>query len=157
VKRNEADFAAQLQQHSPSLDRWGFSLVEVVMALGIFSFVIISIIGLMGSGLKASQDSIRDSTQARIFEQVAPLVRAITNAATTNGATNFTVAGQIAGNVADAIYTAKWTDESRSQTSGPISGLRANKVWKVIIERYGVADSSMATNFVMLSIDPKDL
>lgn len=37
--------------------RKGFSLVEIVLALGIFSFAIVAIIGLMGSSLRLTRDS----------------------------------------------------------------------------------------------------
>lgn len=42
---------------SPLNMRKGFSLVEVVVALGIFAFSILTIIGLMGSSLKVTRDN----------------------------------------------------------------------------------------------------
>jgi uncharacterized protein (TIGR02598 family) len=134
----------------------GFTLVEVIMALGIFSFAIVAIIGLMGTGLNVSKDSIQDSTFARIYEQVVPIVQSITDNATVNVSTNFTSSGQISKTSDDALYTVNLSKLS-VPVSGPVAGLRANRVWKVTIERYGVANSLMATNFVMLSKDPKDL
>ena len=52
----------------------GFTLIEVAMALGIFSFAIIPVIGMMGTAQNVSQESIRASTRARMFEQITPLI-----------------------------------------------------------------------------------
>lgn len=73
MKGNEADFSAQTQRHgrqkelrhSPSLGQRGFSLVEVVMALGIFSFAIVAIIALFGGVSKNTRSLVdRDATVA---------------------------------------------------------------------------------------------
>lgn len=133
----------------------GFTLVEIALALGIFAFAILPVIGLMGTGLKVSQDSIFSSTRARILEQVSPIVRGQTGNA--DGSANFTLNGQVTTDAAQTIYTAHWTDSSTSQSSSALGGLLANKVWKVTIGRTGVTSSVLATNFVMFSKDPKDL
>lgn len=48
----------------------GFSLVEVVLALGIFSFGIVAIFGLMSAGLKGFQDSVDINSKSRIVERL---------------------------------------------------------------------------------------
>ncbi|MEI6493918.1 MAG: hypothetical protein WCO94_15320, partial [Verrucomicrobiota bacterium] len=63
-------FSRSVSFSNPSLGRsGGFTLVEVAMALGLFAFAIIPIIGMMGTGLCVSKDSIESSTLAQIFRQ----------------------------------------------------------------------------------------
>jgi hypothetical protein len=59
-----------------------FTLVEVAMALGIFAFAIIPVIGLMGTGLRVSKESIDASTTANIYRLTEAMLS--TNAAVTS-------------------------------------------------------------------------
>jgi len=55
----------------PSTARRGFSLVEVVMALGLVSFVLVGLLGLMPIGLNTMRDARGDSLRAEIIKSVA--------------------------------------------------------------------------------------
>jgi len=48
----------------------GFSLVEVVLAIGIFSFCLIPLMGLIPVALKTSRDSIDRSIEVRMLQAV---------------------------------------------------------------------------------------
>jgi uncharacterized protein (TIGR02598 family) len=47
-----------------------FSLVEVVIALGIFAFVIIPVIGLTSQGIKSLRQSMDDTVRANIAREI---------------------------------------------------------------------------------------
>ncbi|MEI6337622.1 MAG: prepilin-type N-terminal cleavage/methylation domain-containing protein [Verrucomicrobiota bacterium] len=142
----------------------GFSLIEVAVALGIFSFGILPVIALMGSAQTVCQESIRASARARIFEQVTPLVSTTNTTPAAKGSFYFTVDAQ--KTTADGtgllapVFTANWEDVSGSNTDA-MAGLSANKVIKVSIQRYMNAALNttpvMGTTFVVYSRDPKDL
>lgn len=68
--------------NSPRSPRPGFSLVEVVLALGILAFSLVAIIGLMDVGLKASR-----SAQVDTLESGA--ARSLVSALRTNDLTTF--------------------------------------------------------------------
>jgi len=55
----------------PSTARRGFSLVEVVMALGLASFVLVGLLGLLPIGLNTMRDARGDSLRAEIIKSVA--------------------------------------------------------------------------------------
>lgn len=48
----------------------GFSLIEVVLCLGIISFAMVSLLGLMPVGLRAFRQSIDVTTQSQIAQQI---------------------------------------------------------------------------------------
>ncbi len=54
-----------VQKHSPA-----FSLVEVVLALGIISFAIIAIVGILPVALKSSQNSMRETDATLIAQRI---------------------------------------------------------------------------------------
>ena len=49
----------------------GFSLIEVVISLGIFVFAMVPIIGVTSSGMKNLRDSMDDTVRADIVRKVA--------------------------------------------------------------------------------------
>lgn len=51
-------------------NRNGFTLVELTLAIGVMSFALVAILGLMPVGLKTSQDAILDTTKAQILQKV---------------------------------------------------------------------------------------
>jgi|694.fasta_scaffold142801_2 uncharacterized protein (TIGR02598 family) len=55
----------------PSVSRRGFSLVEVAVALGLMSFVIVGLLGLIPIGLNTIGDAKNDSLRAEIIKSVA--------------------------------------------------------------------------------------
>jgi uncharacterized protein (TIGR02598 family) len=52
------------------LRKKGFSLIEVLFAMTIFSFAIISILGLMAVGLKTFKESMDNTIQSNIMQSV---------------------------------------------------------------------------------------
>ncbi len=55
--------------------RGAFSLVEVALAVGILSFALVAVLGLLGVGINASRDSSDDTKVAFIMQDVAARVR----------------------------------------------------------------------------------
>lgn len=51
--------------------RAAFTLVEVVLALGVASFGLISMLGLLSVGLRTAHDAISTTTEAEIRQQLA--------------------------------------------------------------------------------------
>ena len=62
-----------------------FSLVEVVLALGLISFALISMIGLFGVGLKTGKESVEYTQAGNLASALLLSCRAATN--TANGTT----------------------------------------------------------------------
>lgn len=56
--------------------RNAFSLVEVALAVGIISFALVAVLGLLGVGINASRDSSDDTKIAFIMQDVSARVRA---------------------------------------------------------------------------------
>jgi uncharacterized protein (TIGR02598 family) len=84
----------------PAISAWGFSfklegfsLVEVVVALGIVSFAVIAILGLIPSGLNTLKDSTGETVRAQIVRSIA--ASALTaNFSSLNASVSFDNAGQ---------------------------------------------------------------
>jgi uncharacterized protein (TIGR02598 family) len=59
---------------SPAVSRLrnvcAFSLIEVVIAIGIFAFAIVPIIGLLGSGMGTLKDSMSDTVRTDIARRI---------------------------------------------------------------------------------------
>ena len=54
----------------------GFSLVEVVLAIGIFAFAALAVVALLGRGMKTSGDARLESVAALLFGKVNSTLRA---------------------------------------------------------------------------------
>lgn len=54
----------------------GFSLIEVVIAMGIFVFAVVPVIGLVSSGMKNMRQSMDDSIKADILKNVVAQIQA---------------------------------------------------------------------------------
>lgn len=68
------------KKESPSLQlpcrkKQGFSLVEVVLALGLFTFALVAILGLLPAGLRSYQVSAQESRALALLEQIAEDIR----------------------------------------------------------------------------------
>lgn len=69
----------------------GFSLVEVVLAIGIFAFAALAIVAMLGQGMKTSRDARLESVAALLSGKVNSTLRASSAwGAPTSDATNFT-------------------------------------------------------------------
>src|SRR4029453_19221254 len=54
----------------------GFSLIEIVIAIGVAAFSLIAVLGLLPVALKTQQASIQQTTATQILSQVAASLRA---------------------------------------------------------------------------------
>ncbi|MEI8293772.1 MAG: prepilin-type N-terminal cleavage/methylation domain-containing protein [bacterium] len=54
----------------PQPNRSAFSLVEVVVALGIVSFAVLAIVGMLPMALKSAQDSMRETDSTLIAQRI---------------------------------------------------------------------------------------
>ena len=54
----------------------GFSLVEVVIAIGLFAFAALAIVAMLGQGMKTSGDARLESVSALLFGKVNSTLRA---------------------------------------------------------------------------------
>ena len=66
----------------------GFSLIEVVLAIGIFAFAAIAIVALLGQGMKTSGDARLESVAALLSGKVNSTLRASSAWDTANITTN---------------------------------------------------------------------
>jgi type II secretory pathway pseudopilin PulG len=80
-----------------------FTLVEIVIAIGIFTFALLGIVFLLGNALRSSSETQRDSALASVVSSTAAFVRS--QPATVLSATNyFSVEGAILTNSNGAAY-----------------------------------------------------
>ena len=54
----------------------GFSLIEIVLAIGVAAFCLIAVLGLLPVALKTQQASVQQTTATQILSQVAASLRA---------------------------------------------------------------------------------
>ena len=59
----------------------GFTLVEIVMAIGIFAFAIVGVVFLLGTALESSAATQRDSALSAALTTTASMVRSYDNLA----------------------------------------------------------------------------
>jgi Tfp pilus assembly protein PilV len=136
-----------------ALPRAGFSLVEVIISLGILAFAIIPLIGLMGGGLKISQDSIQSSNLAEIYRQGEVAVSSDPTATSLTPMFFTSSVGPSTAGSADAIYRLSFT----STTPGDAAqGLLARKLWKLTVARADATSVILGERFVFQSQEPSD-
>jgi uncharacterized protein (TIGR02598 family) len=56
---------------SPEKKRAGFSLVEVTIAIGIVSFALVTLLGVVPVGLIATQEAMRQTAESQIIKQIS--------------------------------------------------------------------------------------
>ena len=122
-----------------------FTLVEVALALGIFAFAIIPVIGLMGTGLNVSKESIDASTTANIYRLAEAMLS--TNAAVTSTNMYFSNEGEPT-NAAGAIYQA---NINPTITADAAQGLLVRKMWQVTLVRAAATNVIFSTRVIQLS------
>lgn len=86
--------------------RRAFSLVEVVLALGLVSFCLVAIIGMLPVGLQSVKNAKEESAAANALNQIAAGIR---NATITNGSY------QASGGFEDITWSADGTSHEFSQ------------------------------------------
>lgn len=131
----------------------GFSLVEVVIALGLFAFAIVPLIGLMGGGLKISEDSIQSANLAEIYRHASARI-ASTPTATDIDPMYFTFSGEQATNTDSRIYQLSFSNvDSIDDAAG---GLLSRKVWRLRVTRAANTSLVLDEHFLILNQDPVD-
>jgi uncharacterized protein (TIGR02598 family) len=64
-----------VRRHPPRANAGGFSLVEVTLALGIFAFAFVAIMGLLPTGLNTADAAIRQSEVSKILTTATASIR----------------------------------------------------------------------------------
>ncbi len=130
-----------------------FSLVEVVLALGVVSFGLISLMGLLTVGLKTFHEAMGATTKAEIAQRLAnQLQLASYSAISTNTTASyyyFTEEG-LATNASGGIYSARIDPPTKFTVPGGDSTAAANTL-KVVIYIWS-KNSPQATNAVPIQI-----
>lgn len=106
-------------RHAPTAG--GFSLIEVVIAIGIVTFCLIAILGLLPTGLKAVKNANEEAAAANVLNTIASSLR---NANSTDGTNySFGFAGQTNGySVGGTAVSSAWTNLTLEGTT--------NNSWK---------------------------
>ena len=97
-----------------------FSLVEVVIAMGIFSFAIIATFSLIGQSFKSYSSAINDTVSRQIMNQLAANVQQARISDLTNSPPSYfdNEGNPVLGSDAMSVYTANVTF---TQTTTPFS------------------------------------
>jgi len=116
----------------------GFSLVEVTLSLGIVAFGLITLLGLLPTGLNLVKESADETTAASIARAISADLRSMESTAgssaihqipvgtANSGKAYFNAEGKWLGNGGpydDAVYTASWTIAARSTQAPPLASI----------------------------------
>jgi uncharacterized protein (TIGR02598 family) len=96
------------RRRHPQAGKLAFSLVEVVIAMGIFSFAIVATFSLIGQSFKSYSSAINDTVSRQIMNQLAANVQQARLSDLTNSTNYFDNEGNPVTNSSDAmsVYTA---------------------------------------------------
>lgn len=100
----------------------GFSLVEITIALGIFTFAILSIIGLLSVALNTSEETQRDSSLTTLIRTLNSEVRSATTSnsvtALLNGPLYYDLVGKpVAGGNSNSYFKVTFTHSNQGTNS----------------------------------------
>jgi uncharacterized protein (TIGR02598 family) len=133
--------------------RGGFSLVEVVIALGIVTFAIVALIGLFGVGLQASKQASEDTETSAMACQILNQYRNGTVGSGTNTSFLFDSQGVLTTVTSNAFYVCTFST-TVAGTTVPDSYLI--KATAQITWPYTVSDSKRPfTNLIYATFPPK--
>ena len=94
----------------PQARSQAFSLVEVVIAMGIFSFAIVATFSLIGQSFKSYSSAINDTVSRQIMNQLAANAQQARLSDLTNSTSYFDIEGNpVLGSDAMSVYTANVT------------------------------------------------
>lgn len=117
------------------------------MALGIFAFAIIPVIGLLGTGLKASKESVDASTTTRIFRKVEAILSSESPLLSTP--LYFSNEGELT-DVSGAIYQAVVSPVTPSDVT---KGLLVRKVWQIKVVNAAAPANIFSTRAIQVARD----
>lgn len=63
----------------PKRSSTGFSLIEVTIALGVASFCLVALMGLLPIGLRSHSDAMHESAASVVYERIAESIRGATS------------------------------------------------------------------------------
>ena len=94
----------------------GFSLVEVTLALGIITFGLVAVMGLLPTGLKLTKQSADEVAAVNIMTGISAslLQKAASTGSLPSNDTNYFDADGVLTTRASATYAAKWDVRSSS-------------------------------------------
>ena len=101
LPRGRVTAAPLVTRQSPIVNLLAFSLVEVVLALGIVSFCLIAVIGLMPVGLKSVKNANEQAGAADVLNAIAESLRTAVSTNSTNYSNSFAGTNNITYNVGD--------------------------------------------------------
>ena len=108
-----------------SLLRSGFSLIEVVLAIGIVSFALLAVVGLLPVGMKSTQNAREQAAAANVLNSIANALRSAETSDGINFSNSFAdkiVAYKIQG----GISTVDWSNlDLNGQTDSTSPRLKA--------------------------------
>lgn len=120
----------------PRKSRSAFSLVEVAISIGILSFCVLAVVGLLPVGLKSVQNA---NEQAAAAQVVAAIANSLRNATPGNGTYTFSYAGKNGSfQIGPNATGLSWTNLSMEGT--------ANEAYKRLAARMDLVPPADATS-----------
>lgn len=115
------DWLPLLPSRQPELRKLGFSLIEVVIAIGIVSFAMMAILGLFSVGLQSNRESAEDTTLALMSQQMNAWSRSqpFTNLTASNTVFFFNAGGELTRTANGDPATTAGIDSHYSCTISP--------------------------------------
>jgi uncharacterized protein (TIGR02598 family) len=112
--------------------RGGFSLIEVVIAIGVMAFAMTAMIALLSVGMTSSRDSTSDTTLGDMATFMLNNMRA-TNAATNwvDGTTTTNYFDESGGYLTDSPTNAFYRCQSTLSRSAATNSNYGNQLWEV--------------------------
>jgi len=138
----------------PALAR-AFSLIEVVIALGLFAFVIVPLLGLIGQGLKINSDSIQTSNLTEIYRHASTVVESHATSSAISPI-YFTYSGEQTTDPAKRIYLLTFSNIPSPAESDAAPGLLSRKIWNLKVSPADNPNRILDEHFLMLNQDPID-
>ena len=149
-----------------SLAANGFTLVEVSVALGLISFALITMIGVMQTGLAVLHDANQKTIDAQILQQVSSAMAVNTANSRTSFSANisppssatlyFDSDGELLTTSTGARYSAVLQDQVPGlpgvTASADIANLQTSLKWtKISITRIDIPNAQTTTYFVQIA------
>lgn len=124
----------------------GFSLVEVVLAIGIFAFVVVAVMGLFGSALGGVRDVVDRDGMVAVADSAAERVSGLSRAeiAAIPAGTNLLASGRpllygYLGTTPGQTNSLTWTN-----ISPPVASVQSGRVYRVALYRANLDASTEA-------------
>lgn len=116
--------------------RSAFSLIEVVLAVGVVSFALMALIGVLPVGLQTVQDSRVQAARSNIVQQLRGVLQQIPFSSSSSGSNSFDI-----NSLKDEIFY--YTEEGMETDSASTAYYRA----EFEVENAGMPGSTSATTF----------